>query len=123
MQDCLTYFYVGYGDNFDMQDFCDCLNLSLDQINDNAKNRAFRVGSNREYDVNLNVMLRKTLKPLLGKENKLIALARKYGLTYSLVRVVYLKADEINPILSLENDIIEFMCITQTEDDLDYYVE
>ena len=45
----------------------------------------------------------------------------KYGLEYYLVRVVELN-DNNKPILSLDDDIIEFLFKVSAKDDLDYYL-
>ena len=69
-------------------------------------------------------MLRKTLKDLFGKEKVLVELKQQYNFEYFLARVpeIYSESDEPNQILSLEPDIIKFLCETETIDDLDYYI-
>ncbi|MBR2984551.1 MAG: hypothetical protein IKC60_03500 [Clostridia bacterium] len=83
------------------------------------------MGRNEVYNVDLNVMVRETLKDLFEKEKILLELKRKYHLTYYLERVIHIYADtenNINPILSLAPDIVAFLYKSDTEDDLDYYV-
>ena len=81
-------------------------------------------GYNDVYDVDLNRMLRVTLKELLPLKAELVALKAEFNLTYSLVAVpeIASTSDEPKPILSLASDIVAFLYETGTEIDLDYYV-
>ena len=82
------------------------------------------IGRNEIYNVDINEMVRYTLKDLFGKEEILLELKEQYNLKYYLERVPQLHADttNVNPILSLAPDIVEFLYKTQTIDDLDYYI-
>lgn len=125
MDYCFTYFNVLFEEDFDLKDFCQQLGLDYQSLKDFANEGYLEVGRNEEYDVDLNVMVRKTLKDLWGKEKILLELKKKYRLKYFLERVVHLYADtknNVNPFLSLDHDIIAFLYKSGTDDDLDYYV-
>lgn len=121
---CLTYFFVEHDGNLDKKEFCKILNLDENIIEYFSTDNTIEIGRNELYDVDVNKMVRVTLKDLLGKEEKLLYLKEKYNLYYALERVPSLVADtnEPHPILGLDNDIIEFLVKTKTVDDLDYYV-
>lgn len=84
----------------------------------------FHIGHNERYDVDVNNMVRVTLKDLLGKEEKLCELRERFGVETVLEIVPYISVDSEMPtqILSLDRDIIEFLYKSGTEVDLDYYV-
>jgi len=122
---CLTYFCVIYDENtFDAKDFFESLNLDYKIFERFGTNKSIEIGRNEIFDININEMVRVTLKDLFGKEEILLNLKKKYNLTYYLERVPSLvyDTDEPNQILSLEPDIVEFLYKSQTEDDLDYYI-
>ena len=89
-----------------------------------CRKRRFVIGYNETYDVDVNVMLRVTLKNLMGKEDEIKELCKRFSLTATLVVVPYIKYDseEPKPYLSLERDIIGFLQRSDTAPDLDYYV-
>ena len=122
MNECLTYFAVYFKDEFDLGDFCEKLGLDEAQIRPLIKKNKIEIGKNNNYNVDINEMLRVTLKDLFGKEDILFQLKEDYNLEYYLVRVPYLSADEIKPILCLDRDIVEFLYLTTAEDELDYYL-
>lgn len=125
MDYCLTYFRVLFDKDFDLEDFCQQLGLDFEVLKDFCEEDWLEVGRNEVYNVDLNVMVRETLKDLFEKEKILLELKRKYHLTYYLERVIHIYADtenNINPILSLAPDIVAFLYKSDTEDDLDYYV-
>ena len=121
MNECKTYFAVFYNDGFDKKDFCETLLLDEVQLDTFYKKKLI-IGFNEKYEVDINDMIRKTIKPLLGKEDELDMLRRKYNLKYYLALVPTIKVDGVHPILSLAPDIIEFLYLTGTEEDLDYYI-
>lgn len=81
-------------------------------------------GLNEEYDVDINCMIRKTIKDIFGREDEFAALLREYNAKAYLVIVPYIvHASPLPaPILSLDNDIIAFLHRTGIGEDLDYYV-
>ena len=121
-----TYFYIAAPNGLDIENFCNVLNIPFDKIKSNYSEKlgySFKLGYNENFNVDLNEMVRATLKPLFGKEELLVELKEKYGLEYFLSRVVYFTVNGVNPIISLDNDIIAFMHLTGAVDDLDYYIE
>lgn len=83
----------------------------------------YLIGVNEEYEVNINDMIRKTIKPFLGKEKKIKKLVKMgYKIYLEIVPTIFVKSKEVTPILSIENDIIEFLYKSGIEVDLDYYM-
>ncbi|MGN0812262.1 MAG: hypothetical protein ACI4MQ_01975 [Candidatus Coproplasma sp.] len=76
------------------------------------------------YDVDVNVMIRQTIKGLLGNEEELLSLQQNFSAEIYLVVVpqIVAEGEEPNQILSLESDIIEFLYKSKVKYDLDYYV-
>lgn len=130
MDSCYTYFGVIYRDNnFDVEKFKERLNLKDFKVKEYASrlkedNKRFKIeiGYCNKFNVDINVMVRETLKELFGKEEILSDLKKEYDLEYYLERVIYLERDKVQPILSLDGDIIEFLYRANVVDDLDYYV-
>ena len=83
-----------------------------------------KIGFNENYNVDINEMIRATLKGLINKTDVLKTLKKELSIDYALVLVpeIYSDSEEPNPILSLDRDIIEFLYLTETDIDLDYYV-
>ena len=122
---CLTYFLVEYDEStFDMRDFCTQLSLDFNEIERFSADGYMEIGRNEFFDLDVNVMLRRTLKDLLGKEAILLDLKEKYALKYTLERVPLLQATENAPYqrLSLDEDILRFMYLCKVKDDLDYHI-
>ena len=69
-------------------------------------------------------MIRQTIKGLIGKEDKIKELKEKYNVSVVLEIVPYIDydSDEPHQILSLDQDIIDFLSKSTIEMDLDYYV-
>jgi len=120
--------------NFDTKEVLNLINVEADKIYNKGeiseKSKIVReydeitIGFNDKYDVNINVMIRKTLKDLTSKTELLASLKKELNLEYYLVLVpeIYTGSEMPNQILSLESDIIEFLYLTKTEQDLDYYI-
>ena len=121
---CLTYFFVEHDGKLDKKEFCKLLNLDEKSVEHFSTSETIEIGRNEIYDVDVNKMVRVSLKDLLGKEKELVYLKEKYNLYYALERVPTIVADttEPHPILSLDGDIVEFLAKTGTVDDLDYYI-
>lgn len=141
---CKTYFVVYF--NFDreknaalLRERFDCLPEEIGIFNKEEVEKfiieafgvhpqwdrhCFIIGYNEMYNVNVNEMLRITLKDLFGKEDKIKELCKKFGVTVMLEIVPYIVGDSEEPcqILSLERDIIEFLYDSGAEMDIDYYV-
>lgn len=122
---CLTYFLVKYDkENFSVKEFCDKLGLDLSYFERWGTDCTIEIGRNELFDLDINVMIRQSIKDLIGKEDILLELKNKYNLTYFIERVPLIISGSDNPIqkLSLDDDIIEFMYRTKTSDDLDYHI-
>ena len=117
---CLTYFLVKYSNDNFIEDFCQQLNLDYENVKRFGTEETLELGRNEIYDHDINVMIRKTIKDLIGKEDTLLELKEKYNLEYYIERVPII--DGSHQILSLSDDIIEFMYKTKTKDDLDYHL-
>ena len=123
MHKCLTYFYIHSDKSIDSKEIIKLLELNENSIS-KVTEQSIEIGRCSSYDVNINNMIRYTIKELLGKEELLLELKEKYNLEYYLSKVVDLDddCDEPTPILGLEADVIEFLYKTKTIDDLDYYL-
>lgn len=125
-----TYFCVIYKENsFDLEKFEEKLSIKNFKVSEYAsklkeKNKRFKIeiGYCNKFNVDVNVMVKETLKELFGKEDILSDLKKEYGLEYYLERVIHLERDKVQPILSLDSNIIEFLYKAKVVDDLDYYV-
>lgn len=76
------------------------------------------------YNVDVNVLYRKTLAPFLGHEKELRKLVKAFGLTLILEAVATLDCESHapTPILSPDDDIVAFCYLTGAQLDLDYYL-
>lgn len=84
----------------------------------------YEIEVNRKYDVDINNMVRKTIKHFVGKEKEVKQMLQKLDAELSLEIIPYLCADSEypNPILSMDKDIIAFLHQSGTELDIDYYI-
>lgn len=129
MNESYTYFGVLYDtNNFNLRDFCDSLSLNENDVvlcdygkRVNLSKGKIKIGYCNDFNVDINVMVRKTLKGLMDKEDILLKLKDKYDLEYYLERVVYINED-IKPLLSLDYDVVSFLYKSESIDDLDYYI-
>ena len=129
---CRTYFSIT--GNFNPQALIKRLGVEADKavtkgdktpyVGKVAEFSYVKIGYNDTYDVDVNVMIRKTIAPLLDKTELLRHLKEKFGLKYAIVVVpeIVAESEDPKPVLSLDWDIIEFMYLTGAEHDLDYYV-
>ncbi len=86
---------------------------------------SYSVCVNKDYDVDVNEMLRKTLAPFFGREAELKEALAAAGATSAYVEIVAdldHKSDEPTPILGLDGDIIAFCYLSGILPDLDYYI-
>lgn len=81
-------------------------------------------GDNREYCFNINDMIRETLAALFDKADILKRLREEMNVKYYLVSSpkIISSSRKIKPILSLDRDIMAFLCDIGADYDLDYYV-
>ena len=79
---------------------------------------------NEEYEVYISDMVRDVIVPFIGKEEWLLNLQRRYNLEYTLeiVPTIDLDCEEVKPCFSLDQDIIEFLYLSNTQLDMDYEV-
>lgn len=84
----------------------------------------FVVGCNEKYKTDVNKMIRKTLEKLLGKEDKIKEMQKRFSVTTVLEIVPYIASDckESPQNLSLDGDIVDFLYNSGTAHDMDYYV-
>lgn len=84
----------------------------------------FVLGLNEQYNVDVNEMIRVTLKNLLGKEDKIRQMQKLFSVQTALEIVPYIVAESEEPtqLLSLDDDIIAFLYKSCTAHDLDYYI-
>lgn len=127
-----TYFYIV--GNFDSNNILSTLQVTADEIinkgdilplsKKTSQNSRIKIGVNTDYNVDVNAMLKITLKDLILKTDILLSLKNKYNLEYYLVIVpkIVAKSESPNPLLSVDEDIVEFLYLTKTKMDLDYYV-
>ena len=89
-----------------------------------SKNDEYVIGYNEQFDIDVNNMLRVTLKELFGKEEAIRKICKLCAGTAYLEIVPCLVHDSPEPsqILSLDPDIIEFLYKSGTRLDLDYYI-
>lgn len=85
---------------------------------------AYHTEVNKNYDVDVNNMLRATLAPFFGKEERMKNIANEFGIKFVLeiVPELYASSPLPTPILSLDKDIIEFLYLSGAEHDLDLYL-
>ncbi len=71
----------------------------------------FRIGFNEEYDTDVNVMLRKTLKDLFGKEERLKDVFGWLGvpITLEIYATVIEDSDEPKQNLTIDKDVTDFL--------------
>ena len=129
---CRTYFRI-IGD-IEANELLSILNVKADKIINkgdvNPRSQKVweyndvKIGLNEKYNIDINEMIRETLKNLIPQAEMLANLKKEYNLGYYLVLVpeIYSDSDEPKQYLSLERDIIEFLYLTGAEVDLDYYV-
>lgn len=122
--DCLTYFYVVFTPKFKLRDFCQYFNLSYEEALEWGDDEGLIIGWNNEYDIDINVMVRKSLGLFMEKAKELANLKGEYGLEYYLERVPSLVSDatQNRQNLSLAADVIRFLADSGAVDELDYFV-
>lgn len=129
---CRTYFRI-IGD-IEVSELLSTLNVKADKIINKGdvhpkskkvwEYNDVKIGFNDIYSIDINEMIRETLKNLIPQTEMLSKLKKEYSLQYYLVLVpeIYSDSEEPKQYLSLERDVIEFLYLTETEIDMDYYV-
>lgn len=84
----------------------------------------YEIARNEEYDVDINNMVRKTIRNFVGKEKEIRQMLERFGAEMYLEIVPEIRADcdEPKPILSPDDDVIEFAYKSGVKLDIDYYV-
>ncbi len=84
----------------------------------------FVIGYNGNFNVDVNEMVRVSLKDLFGKERKIKELQKKFPVStvLEIIPQIIVNNKQPKPYLSLERDIISFLHKSNTILDLDYYV-
>ena len=88
----------------------------------NVINNMIESGKNQEYNVNINNMIRRTISDYLGHEEEIKKFLKDNKLEGFLEIVPEIHQSDIKPVLSLEDDIIEFLYKSGIRMDLDYYI-
>lgn len=91
----------------------DSIKQAISEISEGFVHRygSFAFEDYEDYDVDVNVMLRKMLKDLFGKEQKLKEITEKFlkVITLEIYAVIAKDSEEPKQNLSLDKDIIEFL--------------
>lgn len=127
---CHTYFAIR-GEDFDPNEIASMLGLKAEKswkrgdLRRDGKPYGFaylEICHCGEYDPYTDNQLKKTIAPLLGKEELLLKLAKQYGLEYYLEAVPSLYLDEIHPALAPSIEVMEWCVKTKTKFDIDLYL-
>ena len=126
---CITYFkIVG---NFDPDEVSELLNLTPERtwkIGDLRRNGTmydfalWETGRCKEYDVEVENQMRKTIAPMQDKVNLLHQIKEENDVNFVLEIVPSIYAGDTNPCLAPPLDVIDFCHETRTEIDIDMYV-
>lgn len=89
-----------------------------------SRDGEYEIEENEVYDVDINNMIRKTVRAFVGREDEVKQLLKKLGAQLYLEVVPYIYADSESPrpILSPDADIIAFLYKSGIRFDLDYYI-
>lgn len=126
---CYTYFRI-VGD-FDPDEVSRILNLESEKtwkIGDKRSNGTvydfahWEIGRCDEYDVEVNIQMRKTVSVLLDKIELLNKIKQENQVSFYLEVVPTIYANDTSPCLAPSLDIIDFCHATRTEIDIDMYV-
>lgn len=127
---CYTYFRIA--GNFNPEIISEILQLKPQRswkIGDIRKNgtkfefAAWEYGYCEDYDMIVDNQIRKTISQLLPKVDKLKIIKHKYDVNFYLEIVPTVVDGETMPCLAPSLDVMKFCCDTQTEIDIDLYVE
>lgn len=128
---CYTYFYIV--GNFEPDMVSKMLNLkpfkicSIDDkydgnINKIHKAASWSFGLCEEYSGAVEEQMLKTIKPLMNKIDILNNIKRKYDVDFFLEVVPTVYCGESTPCLAPTRQIMQFCCETETDIDIDLYV-
>lgn len=126
---CYTYFKI-VGD-FDPDTISELLGIVPEKfwkIGDKRKNGTiydfafWKTGTCREYHIETDRQMMKTLAPLLDKTNILKEIKARYDVDFVLEVVPTVGANESTPCLAPSLEVMRFCCATETYIDIDLYI-
>ncbi len=79
-------------------------------------------GTCRDFDIETDLQMMKTLAPLLDKTDVLNEIKKRYDVDFVLEVVPTVRADEHTPCLAPSLEVMRFCCATETSIDIDLYV-
>ena len=127
---CYTYFRIVGNFNPEIITTLLCLNpYKFCKIGDTRKNGTkydfanWDFGYCDKYDIDVDNQMRTTINPLLAKVDILNEIRKKYDVDFYLEIVPTIFSDDILPCLSPSLDVMKFCCDTQTNIDIDLYLE
>lgn len=127
--ECYTYFKI-VGD-FDPDTISELLGIAPEKfwkIGDKRKNgtvydfACWIIGTCREFDIETDRQMMKTLAPLLHKTNILNEIKSQYDVNFVLEAVPTVRFDESTPCLAPSLEVMRFCCATETSINIDLYV-
>ncbi len=88
------------------------------------RRHGYKFGVNEEYDVDLNVMVKKTIKNFIGKEERIKKFLEENMCELYIEVVLYLtkSSQEPTPILPPDEEVVEFLHKSGAKLDIDYYI-
>jgi len=100
---------------------------ALKEISDDFEEEGytrFSYGENTDYNSDINIMIRKTIKGLRGKEEKLKDIQKRYCAAINLeIKVTIVKnCNDSKPKLSLDKDIIKFLSKANVKPKFEIYL-
>lgn len=134
-QKCITYFKI-VGD-FEPNEILDILNIRPTKVTRKGDNYLFlnqektsefsliEIGYNDQYNVEIDLMIEKTIKELRSKIKELKELKMKYPdieYTLEVVPKITPNFDEPNPYISPTKEIMKFLVEIDADYDIDYYI-
>lgn len=132
---CITYFKIS-GD-FEPKEILDVLDIKPTKISRKGDKYIFlnqeksydfssiEIGYNNKYNVEIDLMIEKTIKELRSKIKELRELKLKYPdieYTLEVVPEINLNSDEPNPYISPTKEIMKFLVEIEADYDIDYYI-
>lgn len=126
---CYTYFKI-VGD-FDPDTISELLGIAPEKfwrIGDKRKNgtvydfACWITGTCREFDIETDCQMMKTIGGLLDKTDVLNEIKRLYDVDFVLEVVPTVRFDESTPCLAPSLEVMRFCCATETAIDIDLYV-
>ena len=127
--ECYTYFKI-VGD-FDPDTVSELLGIVPEEFWKNGDTRKngttydfafWKTGTYREYEIETNKQMIKTLTPLFDKINIMNEIKARYNVDFVLEVVPSVGANESTPCLAPSLEIMRFCCATETSIDTDLYV-